>query len=60
MGVGGVWGRLFDFAEELLLDVELADVRNCAALDCVVGEEFGAVVDDSLGGLVHYRRVEGR
>jgi hypothetical protein len=33
-------------AEKVLLDVELADVRDGAALDGVVGEEFGAVVDD--------------
>jgi hypothetical protein len=44
--VGVVGRRLFNLAEEVLLDVELADVRNCAALDSVVGEELGAVVDD--------------
>jgi hypothetical protein len=50
--VGVVGGRGFDLCEEVLLDVELADVRDCAALDGVVGEEFGAVVDDGLGVLV--------
>jgi hypothetical protein len=44
--VGVVRCCLLDLAEEVLLDVELADVRDCAALDGVVGEEFGAVVDD--------------
>jgi hypothetical protein len=45
--VVSVVGRcLFDLAEEVLLDVELADVRDCTALDGVVGEEFGAVVND--------------
>jgi hypothetical protein len=46
--VGVVRGGFFDFAEELLLNVELAGVRDCAALDGVVGEEFGAVVDDGF------------
>jgi hypothetical protein len=50
--VGVVRGCLFDFTEEVLLDVELADVRDCAALDSVVGEQFGAVVDDSWVKLV--------
>jgi hypothetical protein len=50
--VGVVGGGGFDLCEEVLLDVELADVRDCAALDGVVGEEFGAVVDDGLGVLV--------
>jgi len=36
----------FDLAEEVLLDIELANVRDCAAGDGVVGEELGAVVDD--------------
>lgn len=45
--VGVVGGGLFDLAHEGLLDVELADVRDCAALDGIVGEELGAVVDDS-------------
>jgi len=47
-----VVGRgFFDLAQEVLLDVELADVGDCAALDGVVGEEFGAVVDDGWGVL---------
>jgi hypothetical protein len=50
--IGVVGGRGFDLCEEVLLDVELADVRDCAALDGVVGEEFGAVVDDGSGVLV--------
>jgi hypothetical protein len=33
-------------AEEVLLDVELADMRDCAALDGVVGKELGTVVND--------------
>jgi hypothetical protein len=41
-----VGGGGFDLAEEVLLDVELADVGDGAALDGVVGEELGAVVDD--------------
>lgn len=44
--VGVVGWRLFDLSEKILLDVELTDVRDCAALDCIVGEELGAVVDD--------------
>jgi hypothetical protein len=43
-----IWSSLLDLAEELLLDVELAGVRDCAALNGVVGEEFGTVVDDGL------------
>jgi hypothetical protein len=45
--VGVVGGCLFNLAHEGLLDVELADMRDCAALDGVVREELGAVVDDS-------------
>lgn len=41
-----VRGCFFDLAEEVLLNVELADVRDGAARDGVVGEEGGAVVDD--------------
>lgn len=44
--VGAVGRGFLDLGEEGLLDVELADVGDCAALDCVVGEELGAVVDD--------------
>jgi hypothetical protein len=44
--VGVVGGGLFNLVHEGLLNVELTDVRNCAALDGVVGEEFGAVVND--------------
>jgi hypothetical protein len=46
--VGIVGSGLLDLGKEVLLDVELADVRNCATLNGVVGEEFGAVVDDGL------------
>jgi hypothetical protein len=44
--VGVVGGGLFNLVHEGLLDVELTDVRNCATLDGVVGEEFSAVVND--------------
>ena len=37
---------LLDLAEEVLLDVELADMRDCTTLNGVVGEELGTVVDD--------------
>jgi len=37
LGVGVVGRRLLDLAQEALLDVELADMGNCAALDGVVG-----------------------
>lgn len=45
--VGVVRGSLLDLAEEILLDVELADMRDCAALDGIVGKQFCAVMDDS-------------
>lgn len=45
--VGVVGGHGFDARKEILLDVELAYMRDGAALDGVVGEEFGAVVDNS-------------
>jgi hypothetical protein len=46
----GVVGRgLLNLAEEVLLDVELANVRDCSTLDRVVGKKFSAVVNDSYG-----------
>jgi hypothetical protein len=51
-----VVGRcLFDLTEKVLFDIELADVRNCAALDGIIREEFGAVVDDGWG-MVRYEQ----
>jgi hypothetical protein len=44
--VGVVGGGGFDLREEVLVDVELTDVGDGAALDGVVGEERGSVVDD--------------
>jgi hypothetical protein len=49
--IGVVWGSLFDLAQEVLLDIELANVRDCTALNGVVGEEFRAVMDDGLDGI---------
>jgi hypothetical protein len=46
--VGVVRRGLFDLTEEILLDIELTNVGDCAALDSVVGKEFGAVVDDGF------------
>lgn len=47
-----VVGRGFlDLTQEVLLNVKLPDVRDCAACDGVVGEERGAVVDDGCTGL---------
>lgn len=54
--VGAVGSRLFDLAEEVLLDVELADVGDGAALDGVVCELLRAVVDD--GYVVLARRID--
>lgn len=49
----GVVGRsFFDFPEEVLLNIELACVRDCAALDSVVGQELSTVMDNGLVGLV--------
>jgi hypothetical protein len=51
---------LLDLAKEVLLDVELADVRDGSALDRVVGEDFGAVMDDGYGnGQWHSERSRG-
>lgn len=47
-----VVGRgLFNFPKKVLLDVKLPHVRDGAALDSVVGQELGAVMDDCLVGL---------
>jgi hypothetical protein len=45
--VGVVGADGFDASEEVLLDVELADVGDGATLNGVVGEELSAMVDDS-------------
>jgi hypothetical protein len=45
--VGVVGGCLLDLAHEGLVDVELSHVRDGTALDGVVGEELGTMVDDS-------------
>ena len=45
--VGVVRGGLLDLAKEVLLDVELANVRDSTALNSVVGEELSTVVNDS-------------
>jgi hypothetical protein len=44
--VGIVGADRFDASEEVLLDVKLADMRDSAALDGIVGEEFGSMVND--------------
>jgi hypothetical protein len=46
LGVGVVWSRLFNLAKEVLLDVELSDVRDGSARDGVVGEKGGSVVNN--------------
>lgn len=53
--VGVVRRRLLDLSEEVLFNVELADVRDSPALDGLVGEEFGAVVDDGWMGLAWWK-----
>lgn len=37
---------LLNLAEEVLLDIKLADMRNRAALNGVVGKELSTMVDD--------------
>jgi hypothetical protein len=59
--VGVIRRGFFDLAEEVLLDVELTNVRDCAALDGVVREEFRAMVNNGFAWLVRivkagYRR----
>jgi hypothetical protein len=50
--VGVVRSCLLDLTEEVLLNIELSDVRDCATLDSVVGQEFSAVVNDGWVWLV--------
>jgi hypothetical protein len=57
--VRAVGWSLFDLAEEVLLDVKLTNVGDCAACDGVVGEELSTVVNDGCTGLVmRQRQVE--
>jgi len=44
--VGIVRGSLLDFIQQVLLNIELTGVRDCAALDGIVREKLGAVVND--------------
>jgi hypothetical protein len=45
----GVVGRcFFDLTEEVLLNVHLTNVRDCAALNGIIGEELGTVVNDGF------------
>lgn len=46
LGVDVVWSSLLDLVEEVLLDVELADMRDGAALDGVVGKKGSTMVHD--------------
>jgi hypothetical protein len=50
------WG-LLDLAEEVLLDVKLANVGDGAACDGVVGEELSTVVNDGCTGLALGQRL---
>lgn len=47
LGIDVVRGSLLDLVEEVLLDVELTNVRDGAALDSVVGEKGSTVVNNS-------------
>lgn len=44
--VGVIGGGFFNLGKEVLLNVELADVGDCATLNGVVGQLGSAVVDD--------------
>ena len=51
VGHGGLWVgivrcSLLDFIQQVLLNIELTGVRYCAALDGIVREKLGAVVND--------------
>ena len=44
--IGIVRGGLLNFIQQVLLNIELTSVRDCAALDGIVREKLGAVVND--------------